>query len=126
MKKLLMVAGVCLLIGGLAFGQSWTPQARVAVPFEFVIGETALPAGTYVVSTPAGSTTLIMFTNTESGKATVASNIDISVKPHAFNPTSSLVFVLDAQGRHVLHQVWVMGQGHGHDLGHEQGIAEPK
>ncbi len=126
MKKLLMVAGVFLLIGGLAFGQNWTPQARVEVPFEFILGETVLTAGTYVVSTPAGGNTLIMFTNTETGKAAFASNIDISVKPHAFNPTSSLVFVLDAQGRHVLHQVWVTGQGHGHDLTHEKGIAEPK
>jgi hypothetical protein len=126
MKKLLMVAGVCLLIGGLAFGQNWTPQARVEVPFDFVVGETALPAGTYVVSTPARSTSVIMFTNPEKGKTAFASNIDISAKPHAFNPTSSLVFVLDAQGRHVLHQVWVTGQGHGHGLTHEKGIAEPK
>lgn len=51
MKRLLMVAGVCLLIGGLAFGQGWTPQARVSVPFEFVVGETVLPAGIYTVST---------------------------------------------------------------------------
>lgn len=126
MKKLLLVAGVCFLIGGLAFGQNWTPQARVEVPFEFVVGATVLPAGTYVVSTPAGSTSLIMFTNTESGQASFASNIDISVKPASFNPTSNLVFVLDAQGRHVLHQVWVLGQEHGHDLMHEKGIAEPK
>lgn len=126
MKKLLMVAGACLLIGGLAFGQNWTPQARVEVPFEFTVDETVLPAGTYVVSTPAGGNSQIMFTNTQNGKAAFASNIDVSVKPHAFNPTSSLVFVLDAQGRHVLHQVWVTGQGHGHDLGHKKGIAEPK
>ena len=126
MKKLLMVAGACLLIGGLAFGQNWTPQTRVEVPFEFVVGETVLSAGTYVVSTPAGSTSLIMFTNRENGKAAFASNIDISLKPHTFNPTSSLVFVLDSQGRHVLHQVWIMGQGHGHDLGHKKGIAELK
>ena len=126
MKKLLMLAGVCLLIGGLAFGQNWTPQARVEVPFEFVVGATVLPAGTYVVSTPAGGTSLIMFTNTESGQTSSASNIDISVKPHSFNPTSSLVFVLDAQGRHVLHQVWITGQSHEHDLTHEKGIPEPK
>lgn len=126
MKKILMVTGVCLLIGGLAFGQNWTPQARVEVPFEFVVGENALPAGTYVVSTPAGGNSQIMFTNTENGKTAFASNIDISVKPHASDPTSSLVFVQDAQGRHVLHQVWVTGQGHGHDLTHEKGIPEPK
>jgi len=126
MKKLLLVAGVCFLIGGLAFGQNWTPQARVEVPFEFVVGETALPAGTYVVSTRPGSTSVIMFTNTENGKASFASNIDVSAKTHHFNPTSNLVFVVDAQGRHVLHQVWVLGQEHGHDLMHEKGIAEPK
>ena len=124
MKKLLIVAGVCHLIGGVAFGQKWTLQARVEVPFEFVVGETALPAGTYVVSTPAGGTSVIMFTNTESGRAAFASNIDISVKPHSFNPTSSLVFVMDAQGHHVLHQVWITGQSHGPDLRHEKGTPE--
>lgn len=126
MKKLLMVAGVCLVLARFAFGQ-WTQQARVNVPFDFIVGSTVLPAGTYTLSTrPGESGAVLKFANTDTGVAAFAGNIDISVKPHTYNQTSSLVFVLDAQGRHVLHQVWIMGDSHGHDLKHEKGIAEPK
>ncbi len=126
-KAILMVAGTCLLIAGVASGQQWTQQARVSVPFEFVVGTTVLPAGSYTVSTPTGeSSSLLMFRNAETGAAAFASNIDISVKPHEYNQTSSLVFVLEPGGRHVLHQVWITGDSHGHDLMHEKGVPQPR
>jgi hypothetical protein len=125
-RQLLLAAGICLviLVAVLAMGQQWTQQARVSVPFEFVFGTTVLPAGNYSVSTPAGGTTQIMFTNTRTGASAVANNIDISMKGMN-NENSNLVFVLDASGRHVLHQVWIKDQSHGHDLLHEKGIPEP-
>jgi hypothetical protein len=46
--------------------------------------------------------------------------------PETSNLVLVLVLVLDAQGRHVLHHVWITGPGHGHDLTHEKGIPEPK
>ncbi len=126
-KQMLFVAAMCLLLTGLAVGQHWTQQATISVPFEFVVGTTVLPAGSYGVSTPVGiSSSLLKFTNTETGASAFASNIDLSLKGHAYNQTSSLVFVLDEQGRHVLHQVWIMGDSHGHDLAHKKGIAEPR
>lgn len=126
-KQVVITAGVCLLVAGFALGQKWMQQARVSVPFEFVVGTTVLPAGTYTVSTPAGeSSNLLQFTNTESGVAAFASNTDVSLKAHGYNQTSSLVFVLDASGRHVLHQVWITGDSHGHDLMHKKGIPQPQ
>lgn len=126
-RQILFAAGVCLLFTGLAVAQHWTQQVTVSVPFEFVVGTTVLPAGSYAVSTPVGeSSSLLMFTNKETGAAAFATNIDLSLKAHDYNQTSSLVFVLDAQGRHVLHQVWVMGDSHGHDLVHKKGVAEPR
>jgi hypothetical protein len=65
-----------------------------------------------------------MFTNTRTGASAVATNIDVSMKGMN-NENSNLVFVLDASGRHVLHQVWIMGQSHGHDLLLGKGIPEP-
>jgi hypothetical protein len=116
-----------LLAAGLAFGQYWTQQAIVEVPFEFVAGNTLLPAGIYTVSTPAGGNNgSLMFGNKNSAASVLATNIDVSAKSAGYNPTSSLVFVVDTSGRRVLHQAWIMGQGHGHDLIHEKGIPEPK
>lgn len=126
-KPIVITAGVCLLVAGFAFGQKWTQQARVSVPFEFVVGETVLPAGTYTISTPSGvSASVIKFASMETGAAAFASNIDVSVKAHAYNQTSSLVFVLDASNRHVLHQVWITGDSHGHDLMHKKGLPQPQ
>lgn len=124
MKKVLILAGLCLALGGLAFGQ-WTQQARVSVPFEFVVGNTVLPAGTYSVSTPFGGTDQIMINNAETGATAVATNIDVSGKD-MYNENSNLVFVLDPSGRRVLHQIWIKSQSHGHDLVHEKGLPEPK
>lgn len=111
----------------MASGQQWTQQVTVTVPFEFVVGTTVLPAGSYGVSTPVGeSSSLLMFTNKETGAAAFATNIDLSLNAHAYNQASNLVFVLDTQGRYVLHQVWITGDSHGHDLVHKKGIAEPR
>lgn len=124
-KRVLILAGFCLLIAGFAFGQHWTQKAKVSVPFEFVVGNTVLPAGSYMVSTPDGNNSLLRFTNTESGAEVFATNIDVSAKG-MYNKNSNLIFVLDSNGRHVLHQIWVSDESHGHDLIHEKGLPEPR
>lgn len=126
MKNHILIAiGVYLLIAGLAFSQQWTQQARVTVGFEFVVGDTVLPAGTYSISTATEANNLLMFVNSETGASAMASNIDIYNKPHTFNENSNLVFVMDQSGRHVLHQVWITGDSHGHNLLHEKELPEP-
>lgn len=127
-KQLLFGAVVFLLLSGLASAQRWTQQARVSVAFEFVVGSTSLPAGDYFVSTPEGmSGSVIKLTNVETGDNVFASNINVSLKKaDRFNQSSNLVFVLDSQGRHVLHQVWIVGDDHGHDLIHQKGLPEPQ
>jgi len=126
-RRYWIAAGVFLLIliAVFAFSQQLTQHARVSVPFEFVVGTTVLPAGTYSVSMPVAGTSQIVLTNTETGASAVASNIDISAKG-MYNENSNLVFVLDSSGRHVLHQIWINGQSHGHDLLHEKSLPEPR
>ncbi len=127
-KAILFVAAVCVLLSGLAFAQKWTQKAKVSVPFDFVVGTTSLPAGDYFVSTPEGmSGSVLHFTNIETGAGAFASNIDVSVKKaDRSNPTSNLIFVLDSQDRHVLHQIWLFDDDHGHDLIHPKGVPEPQ
>lgn len=128
MKNLLWhVLVVCLMLAGVAFAQSWRQQAKVDVPFDFILGDAVLPAGTYSVSTQAGiGTKLLMFTNTQTGAVSMVQNIDISPKSTMRSGNSNLVFVLDAQGNHVLHQLWLPDDEHGHDLSHKTGIPEPQ
>lgn len=124
-KRAVIVAAVCLLIAGFALGQRWTEKAKVSVPFEFMVGNTLLPAGNYLVSTPDGSNSLLRFTNTDTGVEVFATNIDVSAKG-MYNKNSNLVFVLDSNGRQVLHQLWVHDEGHGHDLVHQKDLLEPQ
>ena len=48
-RRILAVAGL-LVMGGAAALHAQTPAARTTVPFEFVVGTTTLPRGTYLVS----------------------------------------------------------------------------
>lgn len=125
-RLLLALTGACLLLAGAAFAQ-WQPRATVYVPFEFVVGNTVLPAGSYTVMAQSGKiTSQLMFRNKHTGAAAIAQNIDIGMPANTYVENSNLVFVLDASGRHVLHEVWMAGDGHGHNLVHEAGIPEPK
>ncbi len=124
-KRVVIVAGVCVLIAGFAFGQRWTEKVKISVPFEFVVGNTVLPAGNYLVSTPDGNNSTLRFTNTENGAEVFVTNIDVSSKG-MYNQNTNLVFVLESNGRHVLHQIWVGDEKHGHDLAHGKGLPEPQ
>lgn len=124
MNKWVLIAVLIFLIAAPGYGQN--ARATIIVPFEFTVGQTALPAGTYIVSMPLGSNSVIQLTSTTSSAYARTSNIDVSLPIGKFhNETSNLVFVRE-NGRTVLHQIWIVGQDHGHDLIHEKGLPEPK
>ena len=126
-KPLWQILAICLMLAGAAFAQSWRQQAKIDVPFDFILGDAVLPAGTYSVSTQAGiGTKLLMFTNTQTGAVSMVQNIDISPKSKMRSGNSNLVFVLDAQGHYVLHQLWLPDDEHGHDLAHKTNVPEPQ
>ncbi len=126
-RQLLIAVAVCLLIliAAFALGQQWTQQAIVTVSNEFVVGTTVLPAGTYSVRTPTASHNIVMLTNTETGASALATDVDIYNKA-GNNEKTNFVFVRDKDGRQVLHQIWITGDTHGHDLIHEKGLPEPE
>jgi hypothetical protein len=116
---ILLSVAVCLLTGA-AFAQAWDERTRIPVAYEFAVGDTVLPVGTYSVSTQiGGSGNRLMLTNTKSGASAIANTIDISIKGNTFAEKSKFVFKLDASGRHVLHQVWIRDDRHGHELLHK-------
>lgn len=126
-RLLLAVVATCLLLAGSAPAQLWHQRARVYVPFEFVVGETVLPAGTYSVMMQTGhSTSRLMLRDQKTGASVVASNTDIGMQARTYAENSNLVFMLDSSGRHVLHEIWLGGESHGHDLVHGPEVPEPK
>ncbi len=126
MKNGFLVAGLCLLLTNLAFGQQWQSAASSYVGFEFIVGDTVLPAGTYSVSTQVGhDVSRLMIRNIETGKGVFANTSDLSLSRPSLIENSNFVFVRDGDGRYFLHQVWLSGDTHGHDLLHKAGLAEP-
>ena len=89
------------------------------MPFEFVVAGQTLPAGDYtVISDPATSTMKLINQGTNQVVA-----IFTSEDRRSNNAGSRLIFVKEGK-RHVLHQFWKEGDGHGHDVVHGIDVVE--
>ena len=90
------------------------------VPFDFVVGDTQMPAGEYRVrSNP--QTMRLMVINKATHKTAFVFTRDVqNVKP---NEKTVLIFQREGD-RHVLHQIWGEGEGHGHDVVHGSDVIE--
>lgn len=105
-----------------AFGQ-WETHATVAVPFEFSVGDTVLPAGSYAVLTHSLDHA-IQLLNTDTGASAYALQNDIMLNPQgSMISETKLVFRRDGD-RHVLHQIRLVEDDHVHDIVHETEILE--
>ena len=124
MKKAVTLVGVMLLLLCIqsAYGQSWKTVARIDVPFEFVVGSTVLPAGTYAVRLDVQAQTLSLF-NQDEGRSATSLVHDISPSSSAAAEFPTLIFDFDGH-RHVLHQVTVSGDDRIHDLIHGAEVLE--
>ena len=123
MKQALMIVGILFVLVFIepAFGQYFQTVAKVEVPFEFVLGSTSLPAGTYYVQLDSQAQVLSLL-NPDSGLSALAlvHNTDSSSR---YGQVNKLMFAFDGQ-RHVLHQVIVTRDKHIHDVIHGPEIAE--
>ena len=110
MKNLrsILAALAVLLMATAAHAQQRTLTATV--PFNFVVGDRAYPAGDYLFR---NSDSVLKITNTEQAKTDVTlSNACESVRPSA---DSKLVF--DSMGgNYFLRQIWVAGNSTGREL----------
>jgi hypothetical protein len=126
MKKAILLAGILTLFLCVvpALGESWETKAKTNVPFEFMAGDTVLPAGVYTVQTAITSPSRLIITNKETGASAIVSSLDIILSSsRSMAPITKMVFAYDGS-RHVLHQVVIKGDDHVHDLLHGAEIAE--
>lgn len=121
MRKLVTGLLFVLLAMPTAFAQ-WEQRATVAVPFEFAVDNTVLPAGTYAVLLNA-QTHGVMLVNRDAQVSATALSHDMFLIPSGAADSSKLMFALEGK-RHVLHQVMVKGDNHIHDLIHGSEVAE--
>ena len=124
MKTLLLLPVLCALFVGSAATQTVFMEATtVDVPFDFVVNHTTLPAGKYVVSVNTDGRRLIIQNKTEPRYGIFLVNNNISVAESQIQNQSKMVFAIN-DGKHVLHQVYLAGDNHIHDILHRNDVIE--
>lgn len=125
MKKSILVAGILILFVYLIpVWAQWEMRATAAVPFEFMVGETVLPAGDYAVGFDQRFPNAIRVLNTKTNQsAIVLENNILFTDPGEIATSSKLIFARDGS-RHVLHQVVLAQDNHKHDVIHKAEITE--
>ena len=110
MKNLrsILAALVVLLMATAAHAQQ--PTVTGTIPFNFVIGDRAYPAGDYVFR---HSDNVIMITNAEQSKTEMA----VSMACGGSTPSKNTKLVFERMGGYYfLRQIWVVGHSQGREL----------
>ena len=119
-----LLAVLCLLFAESAFaGNSWTTVSTTYVPFDFVVNGQTLPAGNYAVRTHDTGRRLLIQNIDNPEYATILANNDVWLSPSARPERGNLIFSLN-NGQHVLHQIYIAGNNHTHDIVHGNEVAE--
>ncbi len=108
MSSLLVTLAVVPVFGGVL-----DHRMRANVPFDFIVGDKTLPAGTYTISKPTLSGTL-WIENVDSGESTIVMStvVNNGVRP---NDETKFVFTRYVD-QYFLDQVWVVGDVSGDKL----------
>jgi hypothetical protein len=94
--------------------------SAVNVPFEFVVNDTVLPAGTYAVQSDPQNNLLVFVHATTQQRAMVFTS---SYELKGIADKSALTFRKDGN-TYVLHQVQRVGDNHTHDVVHGRDVIE--
>ncbi len=104
-----IVAALAVLLMATAAHAQHT-KVSATVPFNFVVGDRAYPAGDYVFS---NNDAVLNITNTEQAKSEMALSIPCQ---HAM-PSADTKLVFDSMGGHYfLRQIWIEGNTSGREL----------
>ncbi len=116
MKRLLFAVSILLfLCCAPCMAQSMSGQTvRVNVPFDFIYNDTSYPAGQYMIKLETAGDKI--FIGNADQWMVISHTTDIL--RGSPNTETHLVFS-DKDGKHYLHQVWIQGETHGHDLLHK-------
>lgn len=116
--KLLML--VCLLtVGGVVVANAQVdtvPQIEANVPFDFVVGDTKLPAGKYQIKTISDFASNVLEIRTVKGNTAVIFDTEnAETRDNQIQNKTELVF--DKVGdQYFLNQIWVAGSSTGNEL----------
>ena len=120
MRVLILGALVCLLAMAPAMSQVLETKWTADIPFDFIVGNSPMPAGHYVIKSNAHSMRLTVV-NTETEQT--ASMFTRSVQK--LTPAGKTILIFQREGgRHVLHQVWGENNTRGHDIVHGSDVVE--
>lgn len=120
-RLLIFLAVVSLLLAVTpTVAQISVSKWKADIPFDFIVGDSHMPAGQYVIKADA-HTMLLTVTNKETHKR--ASMFTRDIEKLTPNEKTELIFQRDGD-RHVLHQIWGEGESHGHDVAHGQDVIE--
>ena len=124
MKIRCLLVFVCTLFAGSAIAQTqFIPALTAQVPFDFVVNHTSLPAGEYLVSANNDGHRLVIQNKAEPRYAIFVANNNILLNESNIKNQGKMVFAV-SNGEHVLHQVYLAGDNHTHDILHASDVAE--
>ena len=104
----ILAAFAVLLMATAAHAQSTT--LRATVPFDFVVGDRAYPAGDYLFT---NNNSVLNITNTQQPKTAVI----LSNSCESVTPSTDTKLVFDRMDGYLfLRQLWVAGKYHGREL----------
>ena len=118
MKNSLLALAMSAALGMSATACAQTTQLKVAVPFEFIAGDTVLPAGNYDVESidPWGGKALSIHNVTSNAGALLLSN---SCQLAKTSDSNKLVFYRYGQ-RYFLAEIWTAGTNIGRKMSLDQ------
>lgn len=94
----------------------WTAD----IPFDFVVGDSPMPAGHYMIKSNAHTMRLTVINTQTQQKAFMFTRHVQKLTP---DENSVLIFQREGE-RHVLHQIWGGNEARGHDVVHGQDVIE--
>lgn len=115
----LVVVSLLLVITP-AVSQVIEPRWTANVPFDFMVGDTQMPAGEYIVKSNPRIMRLTVINKETQKEASVFTR---DIQNFKRNEKTVLIFQRDGD-RHVLHQMWGENESHGHDVVHGGNVIE--
>ena len=111
-QELFPMLAVLLLVTGMASAQMQQSALKANIPFNFVAGKMALPAGEYRISTISDLGGVLAVAGGDSGQALVGSH---AVQAATVAAETKLIFHRYGD-QYFLYQVWVSGENRGREL----------
>ena len=92
MERCFLFTALCLMFAATASAQQWSsPKLTVNVPFNFVVGDTPLPAGTYLVMTYVTTEKALIIQNRDRpAYVKIVSNNDVLLSPYEAHERTDL------------------------------------